>query len=122
MEHPVYVNAMDEKQLELYCELSNHPTTSDDLTRFVSLVLMPLTCVLGILGASICVIVFTRKQMRSSLNIYLAGLSAFDLILLIMSLLIYPAMNICVLQVCHFLTNFRVNFLIFGKNFRLFFC
>lgn len=103
MEHPVYVNAMDEKQLELYCELSNHPTTSDDLTRFVSLVLMPLTCVLGILGASICVIVFTRKQMRSSLNIYLAGLSAFDLILLIMSLLIYPAMNICVLQVCHFL-------------------
>uniref|UniRef100_A0A914CU50 G-protein coupled receptors family 1 profile domain-containing protein n=1 Tax=Acrobeloides nanus TaxID=290746 RepID=A0A914CU50_9BILA len=107
MEHPVYVNAMDEKQLELYCELSNHPTSSDDLTRLVSLVLMPLTCILGILGASICVIVFTRKQMRSSLNIYLAGLSAFDLILLIMSLLIYPAMNICVLQgnrgqTCHF--------------------
>lgn len=103
MEYPVYVNAMDEKQLAIHCELTTRASTSDSLdglTRFVSMVLlMPLTCGFGILGASICVLVFTRKQMRSSLNIYLAGLSVFDLILLTLSLIIYPPMNICVLQV-----------------------
>lgn len=96
---PVYVDAMDQDELEKFCEMTTPQSQADSLTRFVGLVLMPLTCVLGILGASICVLVFTRKQMRSSLNIYLAGLSVFDLILLITSLLIYPPMNICVLQV-----------------------
>uniref|UniRef100_A0A0R3RWF1 G_PROTEIN_RECEP_F1_2 domain-containing protein n=1 Tax=Elaeophora elaphi TaxID=1147741 RepID=A0A0R3RWF1_9BILA len=56
---------------------------------------LPLVCICGIFAASICVIIFTRPQMRSSLNIYLAGLSFFDLILLLVSLLIYPPMQIC---------------------------
>jgi hypothetical protein len=57
--------------------------------------IMPLVCGLGVFAAFICVVVFTRKQMRSSLNVYLAGLSLFDLILLAMSLLIYPPMSVC---------------------------
>src|SRR5690606_12962002 len=56
---------------------------------------IPIVCSLGVFAALICVIVFTRPQMRSSLNIYLAGLSLFDLVLLAMSLLIYPPMSIC---------------------------
>lgn len=50
-------------------------------------------------GAAICILIFTRKQMRSSLSIYLAGLSFFDLVLLLMSLLIYPSMNMCLQEV-----------------------
>ncbi|VDK27488.1 unnamed protein product [Gongylonema pulchrum] len=56
---------------------------------------LPIVCTAGIFAALICVIIFTRPQMRSSLNIYLAGLSFFDLILLLVSLLIYPPMQIC---------------------------
>lgn len=58
--------------------------------------IMPTVCTIGVFAASICVIIFTRPQMRSSLNIYLAGLSLFDLILLLISLFIYPPMDICV--------------------------
>ncbi|VDM42172.1 unnamed protein product [Toxocara canis] len=58
--------------------------------------IMPTVCTIGVFAAAICVIIFTRPQMRSSLNIYLAGLSFFDLILLLISLLIYPPMEICV--------------------------
>lgn len=57
--------------------------------------ILPIVCIAGIFAASICVIIFTRPQMRSSLSIYLAGLSFFDLILLLVSLLIYPPMQIC---------------------------
>lgn len=57
--------------------------------------MLPIVCTVGIFAAVICIIIFTRPQMRTSLNIYLAGLSFFDLILLLVSLLIYPPMQIC---------------------------
>uniref|UniRef100_A0A1I7YWH4 G_PROTEIN_RECEP_F1_2 domain-containing protein n=1 Tax=Steinernema glaseri TaxID=37863 RepID=A0A1I7YWH4_9BILA len=67
---------------------------------------MPVVCSTGVIAAAVCVLVFTRPQMRSSLNIYLAGLSFFDLLLLAMSLLIYPPMSICLRKqqglVCQF--------------------
>ncbi|TMS37376.1 hypothetical protein L596_004319 [Steinernema carpocapsae] len=67
---------------------------------------MPIVCSTGVIAAAVCVLVFTRPQMRSSLNIYLAGLSFFDLLLLTMSLLIYPPMSICLRKqqglVCQF--------------------
>ncbi|KAI1707835.1 7 transmembrane receptor (rhodopsin family) domain-containing protein [Ditylenchus destructor] len=82
-------------------------TQPDHLTRVIYTLLMPVVCVLGSMGAAICILIFTRKQMRSSLSIYLAGLSIFDLVLLLMSLLIYPSMNLCLQEghqgpVCHF--------------------
>lgn len=60
---------------------------------------MPIVCVLGAIGAAICILIFTRRQMRSSVSIYLAGLSVFDFLLLLMSLIIYPSMNICMQKV-----------------------
>lgn len=58
--------------------------------------IMPVVNSIGIVAAIVCIIVFTRKQMRSSLNVYLAGLSIFDLLVLLMGLLIYPPMTHCV--------------------------
>jgi hypothetical protein len=57
---------------------------------------IPVVNSIGIAAAIVCIIVFTRKQMRSSLNVYLAGLSIFDLLVLLTSLLIYPPMSHCV--------------------------
>uniref|UniRef100_A0A1I8END0 G_PROTEIN_RECEP_F1_2 domain-containing protein n=2 Tax=Wuchereria bancrofti TaxID=6293 RepID=A0A1I8END0_WUCBA len=72
---------------------------TDNLVDFAQHIIyttvLPLVCTAGVFAASVCVIIFTRPQMRSSLNIYLAGLSFFDLILLLVSLLIYPPMQIC---------------------------
>lgn len=73
--------------------------SQDQLTRVIYTLLMPVVCVLGAIGAAICILVFTRRQMRSSLSIYLAGLSVFDFLLLLMSLMIYPSMNICMQEV-----------------------
>ncbi|KAE9554762.1 hypothetical protein FO519_002023 [Halicephalobus sp. NKZ332] len=67
-------------------------------TSFVYSVLIPVVCIPGVFGACICILIFTKKQMRSSLNIYLAGLSIFDLVLLTMSLVIYPLMGACIQQ------------------------
>uniref|UniRef100_A0A915DN68 G-protein coupled receptors family 1 profile domain-containing protein n=1 Tax=Ditylenchus dipsaci TaxID=166011 RepID=A0A915DN68_9BILA len=88
-------------------KLASAAVRPDHLTRIVYVVLMPIVCILGSMGAAICILVFTRKQMRSSLSIYLAGLSFFDLVLLLMSLIIYPSMNLCLEEghqgpVCHF--------------------
>jgi hypothetical protein len=89
------------------CDQIFVPTTqSDAFQTFIYSILIPAVCIPGVLGACICIIVFTKKQMRSSLNIYLAGLSVFDLVLLTMSLLIYPLMSACLQQgnrgfVCH---------------------
>ncbi|KAH7725468.1 G-protein coupled receptor [Aphelenchoides avenae] len=77
------------------------PPPSEDLAQSLVLdhivysMVIPAVCSVGCIAAFICVVVFTRPQMRSSLNIYLAGLSFFDLILLAMSLLIYPPMSVC---------------------------
>ncbi|KAI6180903.1 G-PROTEIN-RECEP-F1-2 domain-containing protein [Aphelenchoides besseyi] len=87
------------------------PSTSDPsdtmwIHHLINTVLIPIVCVPGVFAASICVIVFTRPKMVSSLNIYLAGLSFFDLLLLTMSLFIYPPMSICMRTgndfICHF--------------------
>ncbi|KAI6175341.1 G-PROTEIN-RECEP-F1-2 domain-containing protein [Aphelenchoides bicaudatus] len=72
----------------------------------INTVFIPIVCVPGVFAASVCVIVFTRPKMRSSLNIYLAGLSLFDLLLLVMSLLIYPPMSICMRTQGDFICNF----------------
>ncbi|VDN05877.1 unnamed protein product [Thelazia callipaeda] len=72
---------------------------TDNLVEITQLIIyttvLPVVCTAGIFATFICVLIFTRPQMRSSLNIYLAGLSFFDLILLLVSLLIYPPMQIC---------------------------
>ncbi|CAD6187139.1 unnamed protein product [Caenorhabditis auriculariae] len=84
----------------------------DLVSTYIYLLVLPAVCLVGTLAACLCVIVFTRKQMRSSLNIYLAGLSVFDLILLSFSALIYTPLQGCVLQghgdtaICHFFWRF----------------
>jgi hypothetical protein len=60
---------------------------------------IPGVCLLGAIAAAVCVVVFTRRQMRSSLNVLLAGLSVFDFILLTVSLFIYLPMIRCIQQV-----------------------
>ena len=54
------------------------------------------------MGAIICVFIFTRRQMRSSLSIYLAALSLFDFVLLLCAAIIYPSMNMCLQEVFNF--------------------
>lgn len=62
-------------------------------------VVMPLIAVFGILANGASIVVLTRPFMRSStINIYLAGLSVFDGLLLLMSLLLYPALSFCELD------------------------
>src|SRR4051812_11982258 len=83
------------------------PISQLQLARVVYTMLMPAVCVLGAIGASICILIFTRKQMRSSLNSYLAALSIFDLLLLLTALSIYPSMQLCLQDgnqgpACHF--------------------
>uniref|UniRef100_A0A7E4WBP2 G_PROTEIN_RECEP_F1_2 domain-containing protein n=2 Tax=Panagrellus redivivus TaxID=6233 RepID=A0A7E4WBP2_PANRE len=76
----------------------NNGTETHDpflLDHIIYSIFIPIVSGIGVFAAFICVVVFTRPQMRSSLNIYLAGLSFFDLVLLAMSLLIYPPMSIC---------------------------
>uniref|UniRef100_A0A7E4VLB2 G_PROTEIN_RECEP_F1_2 domain-containing protein n=1 Tax=Panagrellus redivivus TaxID=6233 RepID=A0A7E4VLB2_PANRE len=78
----------------------------ESFQAFVYSVLMPCVCIPGMLGACISIIIFTKKQMRSSLNVYLAGLSVFDLVVLSMSLIIYPLMSECIRNgsdgtICH---------------------
>lgn len=84
------------------CDQAHGAPLPDSFQTFVYSVFMPAVCIPGVLGACICIIVFTKKQMRSSLNIYLAGLSVFDLVLLTMSLLIYPLLSACIQQVNFF--------------------
>uniref|UniRef100_A0A914VFI8 G-protein coupled receptors family 1 profile domain-containing protein n=1 Tax=Plectus sambesii TaxID=2011161 RepID=A0A914VFI8_9BILA len=69
---------------------------TQDLELTIYGYVMPVVNTIGIVAAIVCIIVFTRKQMRSSLNVYLAGLSIFDLLVLVMGLLIYPPMTHCV--------------------------
>ncbi|KAI6221944.1 G-PROTEIN-RECEP-F1-2 domain-containing protein [Aphelenchoides fujianensis] len=84
------------------------PPEPDDmwLHHLINTVFIPIVCVPGVFAATVCVLVFSRPKMVSSLNIYLAGLSFFDLLLLSMSLFIYPPMSICMRTgnefICHF--------------------
>lgn len=92
----------NQNKVEWSCTQIQYPTLpsfQDQLTRVIYTLLMPVVCVLGAIGAAICILVFTRRQMRSSLSIYLAGLSTFDFLLLLMSLMIYPSMNLCMQEV-----------------------
>uniref|UniRef100_A0A183C714 G_PROTEIN_RECEP_F1_2 domain-containing protein n=1 Tax=Globodera pallida TaxID=36090 RepID=A0A183C714_GLOPA len=90
------------------CEEVDHdPPTLDELSRVIYSILMPFVCLLGSVGALICVFIFTRRQMRCSLSIYLAALSSFDFVLLVCAVIIYPSMNLCLQEgnrgvVCHF--------------------
>lgn len=85
----------DPQRSDNFVELAQH---------IIYTTLLPIVCTAGAFAASVCIIIFTRPQMRSSLNIYLASLSFFDLILLLVSLLIYPPMEICLQNdVSHFI-------------------
>ncbi|CAJ0583602.1 unnamed protein product, partial [Mesorhabditis spiculigera] len=68
------------------------------LENWVYLILMPIVCIWGIVAALLCIVVFTRPRMRSSLNLYLAGLSVFDFLVLLSSLLTYPSLQLCVVN------------------------
>ncbi|CAD5219850.1 unnamed protein product [Bursaphelenchus okinawaensis] len=74
--------------------------------HLINSIAIPLVCIPGVFATIICMTVFSRPQMRSTLNVYLAGLSLFDLLLLAMSLLIYPPMSLCMrtgnLSICRF--------------------
>uniref|UniRef100_A0A1I7TR77 G_PROTEIN_RECEP_F1_2 domain-containing protein n=1 Tax=Caenorhabditis tropicalis TaxID=1561998 RepID=A0A1I7TR77_9PELO len=93
---------------ETMCSYPTNFTEVDYISTYIYLLAIPTICVLGACAAVMCIVVFTRKQMRSSLNVYLAGLSVFDLILLSFSALIFSPLQGCVLQghgdtaVCHF--------------------
>ncbi|PAV58769.1 hypothetical protein WR25_10832 [Diploscapter pachys] len=60
------------------------------------IVVVPFISIVGIIAAVVCIIVFTKKQMRnSSLNIYLAGLSAVDILLLGSSTMVFSLSDAC---------------------------
>lgn len=91
--------------VDIHREQGDRPESKEaeeaiQLTQDMELIIygyvMPVVNSLGIVAAIVCIIVFTRRQMRSSLNVYLAGLSVFDLLVLLMGLLIYPPMTHCV--------------------------
>uniref|UniRef100_A0A1I8B8J7 G_PROTEIN_RECEP_F1_2 domain-containing protein n=1 Tax=Meloidogyne hapla TaxID=6305 RepID=A0A1I8B8J7_MELHA len=89
------------------CDAEMTPPPLNDLSQIIYSVLMPIVCLLGVMGAIICVFIFTRRQMRSSLSIYLAALSSFDFVLLLCAAIIYPSMNMCLQEgnrgpICHF--------------------
>lgn len=89
------------------CDAEMTPPPLNDLSQIIYSVLMPVVCLLGVVGAIICVFIFTRRQMRSSLSIYLAALSLFDFVLLLCAAIIYPSMNMCLQEgnrgpICHF--------------------
>ncbi|KAF7635451.1 hypothetical protein Mgra_00005129 [Meloidogyne graminicola] len=89
------------------CDSEITPPQLNDLSQIIYSLLMPIVCLLGVVGAIICVFIFTRHQMRSSLSIYLAALSGFDFVLLICAAIIYPSMNMCLQEgnngpICHF--------------------
>uniref|UniRef100_A0A915L1Y9 G-protein coupled receptors family 1 profile domain-containing protein n=1 Tax=Romanomermis culicivorax TaxID=13658 RepID=A0A915L1Y9_ROMCU len=72
-------------------------------------ILIPLIAVPGILLNFASLIVLSRKSMRSSVNVYLAGLSFFDGFLLLVSLALFPPFSYCECRLapdfwCHFLT------------------
>ncbi len=69
--------------------------TSKALQAVVYLFVLPPVCLAGSLATGLSVYVFTRRSMRSSLNVYLAALSAFDCLLLASSLALYPSLSVC---------------------------
>ncbi|PIO61574.1 hypothetical protein TELCIR_16898, partial [Teladorsagia circumcincta] len=51
-------------------------------------------CIPGVAAAALSAVVFAKMR-RSSLEVLLCGLSLFDVLVLLSTLLIYPAMNAC---------------------------
>ncbi|MCP3665205.1 MAG: G-protein coupled receptor, partial [Gammaproteobacteria bacterium] len=74
-------------------------STEKDITHTVELwmygIILPLIAVPGVFANLASVIVFTRKTMRSSINLYLAGLGCFDCCLLMFGVLLYPLIAYC---------------------------
>ncbi len=73
-------------------------------------VALPCICTLGMIANLLSIIIFCQKKMRSSISIYLAGLSVFDFLLLFFATLIYPSISYCYdLRheiFCRFLTSY----------------
>lgn len=55
----------------------------------------PIIAIIGVLANTASFIVLTRPIMRSSINVYLAGLSFFDGLLLLFALFLYPPFSYC---------------------------
>lgn len=67
-----------------------------ELNFYMHGVIMPIIAIFGVLANLASFVVLTRHAMRSSvINIYLAALSAFDGLLLLIALLLYPPMSYC---------------------------
>ncbi|GAU95491.1 hypothetical protein RvY_07101-2 [Ramazzottius varieornatus] len=50
--------------------------------RIIQLILIPIVAVIGIIVNSLTILVFSQKRLRSSTNMYLKALAAFDLVYL----------------------------------------
>ncbi|MCP3663800.1 MAG: G-protein coupled receptor [Gammaproteobacteria bacterium] len=59
-------------------------------------IIIPLIAIPGVFANLVSAIVFTRKTMRSSINLCLAGLGCFDCWLLMFGALLYPLIAYCV--------------------------
>ncbi|CEF59435.1 FMRFamide receptor [Strongyloides ratti] len=60
---------------EMFCKekVNSMSTSSNEIQNIIYLYTLPIIGTFGILAAIICVIVFTRPQMKCSLNVYLAA-------------------------------------------------
>lgn len=84
-------NGTEEENMEAYIHFRN-------TSRFwVQRILIPLIVCVGVLGNVVSIVVLTRKNMRSSTNIYLTALAVSDLLYLLflfsLSLKHYPNIN-----------------------------
>ncbi len=57
--------------------------------------IVPVITVSGMLANFVSIIIFKRPSMRSVVNTYLAGLSCFDLAVLLFAMVLYPSMSYC---------------------------
>uniref|UniRef100_A0A914W6Y9 G-protein coupled receptors family 1 profile domain-containing protein n=1 Tax=Plectus sambesii TaxID=2011161 RepID=A0A914W6Y9_9BILA len=81
---------------------NSSPSSSNEHTEvllnssFYCACIMIALCVVGVCGNSLSIYVFSRKSMRSSINVLLLGLSIIDFLLLIAIIPIFalPALNI----------------------------
>lgn len=64
----------------LRCEKAKYQDFYDVTQMITGLVLYPTTCALGMVGNLLCLIVFSRRNMRTSTNIYLQALAVADMI------------------------------------------
>lgn len=88
-----WVSCNESGKIQSSCEESyeNHMYRNFyDVTQMITgLVLYPSTCVLGLIGNILCLIVFSLKTMRTSTNIYLQALAVADTIKLVTDFLYF---------------------------------